>query len=216
MALAALTFTAAIPAEQNNFDYDEIVLKTFWGNLYPEGGWTLYCGFRFGPDRRTVDGRPVDIDHVYPTERMLKFAGCGNRTECRERENKRFSRMEADLHNLYPVWQPLVTFRNGRWFGVVDGEDRRFDDCDIEWRNGVLEPRPLARGNIARAILYMHSTYKLPIDAAGLKLLKDWNREDPPSEQEQIRNDRIEVLQGKRNPFIDKPALADRLNTEKQ
>ncbi|MFT5350905.1 MAG: deoxyribonuclease-1, partial [Gammaproteobacteria bacterium] len=39
---------------------------------------------------------------------------------------------------------------------------------------------------------------------------KVWNKIDPPSKQEKIRNDRIERLQGNRNPYIDKPSLAER------
>lgn len=191
------------PGQDNKFDYDEIALKTFWEKLYPEGGWTLYCGFHFGPDRRTTDGRVIAIEHVYPTELMLKIAGCSNRSECRERGNGKFAKMEADMHNLYPVWQPLITFRAGRMFGLVDGEDWRFDDCDIEWKDSVIEPRPLARGNIARAILYMRATYGVPVEAPELQLLRKWNAEDPPSKLEKDRNDLIEKVQGTRNSFID-------------
>ena len=41
-----------------------------------------------------------------------------------------------------------------------------------------------------------------------------WNREDPPDEWEQSRNDRVEHYQGNRNPFIDEPDLADRIGRE--
>lgn len=208
---ALLAIVAAGHAGENRFDYDAIAEKTFWEVLYPDGGWTLYCGMRFGADRRAEDGGTVVIDHVYPTESMLEFTGCRNRSACRDSRNAKFAKMEADMHNLYPIQQSLFTFRNGRRYGLVEGEDWRFDDCDIEWKDEVFEPRPLARGNIARSILYMRATYRLPVDAALLQLLKEWNREDPPSEQETARNDQIETLQGMRNPYIDDPSLADRL-----
>jgi deoxyribonuclease-1 len=35
--------------------------------------------------------------------------------------------------------------------------------------------------------------------------LLDWHRSDPPDGHERWRNDRIEVLQGNRNPYIDRP-----------
>ena len=28
-------------------NYDEISENIFWSDLYPGGGWSLYCGFRF-------------------------------------------------------------------------------------------------------------------------------------------------------------------------
>ena len=211
IAAAMLAFPLAAAAGDDAFDYDAIAEKTFWEALYPDGGWTLYCGIRFGADRRTEDGANVVIDHVYPTELLLKVAGCDNRSDCRDGGNGRFAKMEADLHNLYPTRQSLFSFRSGRRYGLVEGEDWRFDDCDIEWKDNVFEPRPLARGNVARSIFYMRATYRVPVDAALLRLLKDWNREDPPSEQERARNDQIEKLQGKRNAYVDNPALADRL-----
>ena len=74
LAAALVASSASAPGQEGKFDYDEIALKTFWEKLYPEGGWTLYCGFHFGADQRTADGRVIAIEHVYPTELMLKFA----------------------------------------------------------------------------------------------------------------------------------------------
>jgi endonuclease I len=42
-------------------------------------------------------------------------------------------------------------------------------------------------------------------------MLLDWNELDPVSEAEIVRNDKIEVIQGNRNPFIDYPELADQI-----
>jgi deoxyribonuclease-1 len=205
---------AAIPAiatERDPFDFDTVVLDTFWSALYPAGGYTLYCGFKFGPDRRTPDRRIIGIDHIYPTARIIRHLGCRSRMDCKERHGAKFTRMEADLHNLYPVWQPLVTLRNSAVFGDLPGADWRFDDCEVKWRNGVFDARPIARGNIARAIFHMHSTWGLPLAPERASVLRQWNRDDPPSRQEQMRNDQIERLQGLRNVYIDDPALAERL-----
>jgi deoxyribonuclease-1 len=211
--LLLLTATGARAAGQAAVQgYDEIAAGAFWAELYRDGGWTLYCGEQFGMDRKTVAGKIVGIDHVYSIDAMLRFLGCRTRLECRERPDGRFARMEADMHNLYPEWQTLVLYRNGRAFGVVQGEDWRFDDCDVEWGNGVFEPRPIARGNVARSLLYMHDTYRVPLDAATRRMLQSWHRDDPPSRQERLRNDAIQKLQGRRNPWIDRPARQDRQN----
>ncbi len=204
---------SAAMAQQDipGFDFDQVVNGTFWEQLYPAGGWTLLCGQEFDPARRLPDGRAVAVDHIFPLARMVRESGCSDRAECRARPGTKFAHMESDMHNLYPETQDLIAYRNGREFGIVDGEEWRFDDCDVEWRNGVLEPRTLARGNIARAMLYMRATYRLPVSDAMLEMLKAWNREDPPSKQEQERNAAIERLQGRRNPFIDNPGAVERL-----
>lgn len=192
-------------------DFDRIVSQIFWSELYPFGGWTLYCGYRFEHDRKIKGAKSVTIEHIYPTSEMIKQLHCGSRMQCLDSGNKLYARMEADMHNMYPVWSDLVTYRNGSRFGNIDGEHWRFEDCDIEWQGGVLEPRPVARGNIARAMMYMHERYGLKLEPEMLKLMVQWSSEDPPSNQEVERNRQIEAMQGNRNPFIDDPAWADRL-----
>ena len=117
--------------------------------------------------------------------------------------------MEADMQNLYPAWQDASVARRNTAYGMVDGESWRFDNCDFERSLKVIEPRPLARGNIARSIFYMHTQYGLPIEKRLADELKRWNKEDLPSKQEKSRNDRIEDIQGIRNPYIDDPSLID-------
>lgn len=208
-----LLVAAAPRAEGNAYqDYDALAAGLYWTQLYGDGGWTLYCGEQFTPDRRTGTGKSVGIEHIYSIDAMLAFLGCRSRTECRARTDGKFARMEADMHNLYPEWQGLVVYRNGRSYGVVEGEDWRFDDCDVEWGKGSFEPRPVARGNVARALLHMHDTWDVPFDAATLRMLRAWHEEDPPSRQEQLRNDAIQKLQGRRNAWIDRETRRVRQN----
>jgi deoxyribonuclease-1 len=180
--------------------------EIFWNQLYPHGAWTLYCGKHVrGPEIT------VEIDHIYPVDWMVTSTGCRNRSQCQS-SNERFNRMEADLHNMYATLATIDNARPKHAFGIINGEDHVVQpSCDFEHdllRN-LSEPRPLARGNLARSIFYMHTEYQLPIPPAMVMLLKHWHREDPPSRHEQMRNQRIEAIQGTRNPFIDQPALAD-------
>lgn len=194
--------------------YDEVVVNTFWNELYSNGGWSLYCGYRFDAANGVTDGRLITIEQIYPSSWMLQNLPCNSRQRCREDEQSRFTRMEADMHNLYPVWQDISVIRRDSRFGMVNGEDWRYSDCDFEKRLGIAEPRPIARGNIARSVFYMHSQYGVPIDADMLNILKQWNREDPPSNQEILRNNKIEELQGNRNAYIDNPAMAEQLSSK--
>ena len=194
-------------------DYNHIATDIFWNQLYQGGGWSLYCGYRFDQEGNSPDGYHIGIDHVYDTNWMLDALQCTNRNQCYVEKEDAFVKMESDLHNLYPAWTDLTVYRTGRDYGEVEGEDWRFENCDFEWKAGVLEPRPLSRGNIARSIFYMHTRYKLPVSPEMMQELKTWNREDLPSEQERVRNDRIEKIQGQRNPYIDDPDLIEKIGT---
>jgi len=193
---------------QQAFDSYFDALPLFWGEVYGEGGSTLYCAQGFG-DRK---GRDVNVEHVYPMAWVVRAEGCADREACRE-TSPRFNRIEADMHNLYPARAAINKARGSMPFGEVDGERRHYGDCDIEIdrRRRVVEPRPASRGNIARAMFYMQATYGLEIYSRQGRLLKQWHADDPPDREEMRRNERIARLQGTRNPFIDRPALAERL-----
>lgn len=202
------SYAESVPVES----YDEVAVNTFWNDLYSHGGWSLYCGFHFDPAAELTEGRLFVIEQIYPVSWMLKHLNCNSRRQCRLNSKSRFTRMEADMHNLYPVWQEANVARRDAKFALIEGEDWRFEGCDFERHRGVVEPRVLARGNIARAILYMHTEYGVLIDKKMLTQLKKWNREDPPSKQEILRNRLIEELQGNRNKYIDHPELAEQIS----
>ena len=140
-------------------NYNTTRSKVFWKQLYPNGGSTLYCDQRF-------EGRsPLNIEHVYPASWMAKHLNCGTRKQCRKHPTHkvRFNHMEADLHNLYPAMGGINSARSNKTFGVNPGENHPLVFCDFEVNSGTAEPRPGARGEIARAILYMQDEYGLPL-----------------------------------------------------
>jgi deoxyribonuclease-1 len=179
--------------------------KLFWERVYPDGGWTLYCGERFGGGGRNQ----VVVEWVYPMQWVMEHLQCGSTEECRA-QNAKFNRIEADLHNMYPAKARIVHARKDYRYGIIPGEYREFFECNFEYdvREQLAEPRSIARGNVARSIFYMHIEYGLPIDPRMMDLLQRWNSEDPPSKDELRRNDLLEKLQGTRNPFIDNPQKA--------
>jgi deoxyribonuclease I len=146
----------------------------------------------------------MTLEHAYPAQWIVIAMHCGsNRVECRANMQSHFGFREADMHNLFPAWGNANSSRGDNLLGEIAGEDRRWPDCDFENKAGIVEPRPIIRGNFARAIFYMHTEYGLPIDPAMLQILIKWNRQDPVNRTERRRNDKIEELQGTRNPFID-------------
>ncbi|MES9855622.1 MAG: endonuclease [Sedimenticola sp.] len=202
------TATTAQCQEQYRFSEYFEALPQFWDVIYAQGGETLYCGKKFNSRR----GRGINIEHVLPMSWAMRAEGCRSRKSCRKKSS-RFNRIEADMHNLYPARQEINKARSSFPFSIIKGERRQFGGCDFEVdkRQRKIEPRPEARGNIARAMFHMYDSYGVKIFRNQGKLLKRWHRQDPPDKNERRRNDRIHKLQGTRNRFIDEPKAADRL-----
>ncbi len=122
---------------------------------------------------------------------------------------------KADLHHLFPSDCKANSTRGSFPFGEVARED---------WSEGgsargtdaqghtVFAPRKEQRGNTARAILYFYTVYgvtgrpSLENFKIEEPVLKKWHAEDPVTDQERVRNDAVQAVQGNRNPFVDHPA----------
>ncbi len=183
---------------QATADYLEIIPQ-FWRNLYPHGGTGLYCGKRFGAyDRR------YNIEHVFPMGWVARQLRCGDREQCRRR-SALFNRIESDMHNMYPARKDLNRKRRSYAYGIIKGEHWVEPGCDFELdhHRRRAEPRPKARGDIARAMLYMADTYGLKLFQRQRRLLERWHRADPPDAEERRRNRIIRRLQGRGNPWIE-------------
>ncbi len=196
-----------LAAQQGIEDYRS-ARRLFWSVLYKQGGETLYCGSTLGNRK----GPRTNVEHIFPMSWATKELKCGTRKQCRRR-SAQFNRLEGDLHNLFPALASINDARANFRFGEIPGEKRRFRSCDFEinQRARVAEPRPKARGEIARAMFYMRDEYRLPIFSKLGRLLQKWHRKDPPSMVEKNRNGIIEKLQGTRNKYIDQPELASKL-----
>jgi len=90
---------------------------------------------------------------------------------------------------------------------MIAGEKRNYGACDFEvdFPKRTVEPRPMARGQIARAMFYMKDTYNIEIYAKLVKQLLQWHMRYPPTEEERRRNAVIDELQSTRNKYIDHP-----------
>lgn len=75
--------------------------------------------------------------------------------------------------------------------------------------SGGWYPGDTWKGDVARMIMYIHLRYDEPwTDVGTMSVFLQWNVDDPVSDFEKQRNDRIQGAQGNRNPFIDQPYLA--------
>jgi deoxyribonuclease-1 len=181
------------------------VEQAFWQQLYADGGTTLYCGKAF-----SAPGGQLNASPVYSTKQIKSALRCVTDSQC-QTANPQYPYMLSDLHNLYPDQSRIELARRNALFGDVgDGGRSTLAECDFKSAYQLVEPRDAAKGNVARAIFYMHTEYGLPI-VGQPQMFQQWNRLDPVDDEERARNSRIEALQGNRNRFIDDPNLADSL-----
>ncbi|RMF19440.1 MAG: endonuclease I [Gammaproteobacteria bacterium] len=183
---------------------DEVIEEKFWGQLYANGGTTFYCQKPFR--KKSI---LITESHIYSDTWIRETLDCGTPRLC-ARESEDYRVMVSDLHNLQPADARVELERRSARFEEL-GADVPKDECGIRRSFGVIDPPPRIRGDIARAILYMHERYGLPL-VGDLPQLQRWNRLDPPDEAEKTRNELIRQIQGNTNPFIDNPARADMLS----
>jgi endonuclease G, mitochondrial len=125
--------------------------------------------------------------------------------------------MRGDLHHLFACEPRCNSFRgNTPYFDFAGSEEAVMTDCGRREGNR-FEPRG-GRGTAARATLYFLLRYPGEIDGTGefpaerLETLLAWHAADPPGEYEQHRNQAIGEKQGNRNPLIDFPDWASRID----
>lgn len=202
--------------------------------LYADHRTTLYCGCDYAPDKSVraetcgysprIDGRRarhIEWEHLVPAHSFGSHRACWVNRPCRDRAGRAFGgrrccrkadaefrRMEADLQNLTPEIGELNGDRRHFRFGEVEGEPRRYGACNFEVSRPTrtVEPPPSARGEIARAYLYMWRTYgpgALPLSRAEIEQFERWHRADPPTPWERTRDARITKIQGAGNPWLD-------------
>lgn len=205
LLLAALLPALAVAGGQNKLlDPKEAVRTSFWKELYFGGGEALWCKTKF-----TDPGARIAADSIYQVPWIRDAVGCTNRQQCDE--NRDFLRMTSDLHNMYPAEKRVQLDRRNILFDKVANSDPLPEpSCQYKIFGGQMEPDNAIRGEVARAILYMHAEYKLNIPGS-INMYIDWHYADPPSAEEKRRNDIIEKIQGNRNRLIDNPKEADKL-----
>lgn len=185
----------------------------------------IYCGCAYDGDRAIDPGAcgyaplprgaerasRMEWDHAVPFSRFGRLFACYHdpRREGRSRREHcvdvepALRAIEGDMHNLHPSLGQVNALREDFDLAEIEGE-AHVGGCDFEVdpRTRRAEPRPEARGELARAYLYMHVTYRLPLTDDERARFLAWHEADPPTEWERTRAERILALQGNDNPFV--------------
>ncbi|MFZ5724544.1 MAG: endonuclease [Pseudomonadota bacterium] len=204
LLLAILLPPLALAGGQNKlFDAKDAVRNSFWKELYFAGGEGLWCKTKF-----MEPGARLTADSMYQVPWIKDAVGCTTREQCES--NRDFQRMTSDLHNIYPAEKRVQLDRRNLLFDKVATSDPLPETtCVYKMFGGQIEPNNEIKGEVARAILYMHMEYDLKVPGP-INMFIDWSNIDPPGKEEKTRNDLIEKIQGNRNKLIDNPRLAEK------
>lgn len=126
--------------------------------------------------------------------------------------------MRGDLHHLFACEPGCNSFRsNIPYFDFADFEEAVRDACGKREEYG-FEPTA-SKGAVARATLYFLLRYPGEIDRTEqeyeperLQTLLHWHDADPVTDYERHRNAAIFEKQGNRNPLIDYPQWASKID----
>jgi len=179
------------------------------------------CGYRIHKDAKRA--RRLEWEHVVPAEAFgQSFAewrqGAPN---CHKRSGKSFkgrrcaktnpvfSRMEADLYNLWPVVGELNGLRSNLSMAAIAADLRHppltFGQCQAKIADRKFEPMDQYKGVVARTYLYMDQTYPGHgvVSEKNRKLFEAWDKEFPVDDWECRRAKRIAEIQGNVNPVLE-------------
>jgi endonuclease I len=133
--------------------------------------------------------------------------------------------MRGDLHHLFACEPGCNSFRsNTPYCDFGDFEEAIRTDCGKSDKatdgDRGFEPGG-GKGTVARAVLYFLLRYPGEINNTGrefkasrLPILLQWHKDFPPSLYERHRNQAIFAAQGNRNPLIDFPEWAEKIDFE--
>lgn len=191
---------------------------------------TIYCNASFDEDKNIKlpagfiahkhqkRSNRIEIEHVVPAENFGRtFAewrdghpACIDSKgksfkgrNCAEKINTEYRFMQSDMFNLYPAIGSVNALRSNYNFVMLPDGSSSFGSCDMQIKDNKAQPPEHSRGMIARAYLYMDSTYsRYNMSKAQKQLMTAWDKQFPVTKFECERSSRIEKIQGNANPIM--------------
>ncbi|MDR1653594.1 MAG: endonuclease [Prevotellaceae bacterium] len=189
----------------------------------PDGTvWDMYsnCTFHFGVDQDFGVGGSAECQY-FNREHSFPKSWFNDETP-----------MYSDLFHLYPTDKYVNGQRGNLPFGetanptnTYGNGSKRGNSSFAGYSGTVFEPIDTYKGDFARTYFYMVTCYENivknwnsehlagnsypALNTWSVNLLLKWHRQDPVSQKETDRNNAVENIQHNRNPFIDRPELAE-------
>lgn len=204
IALPVLAIPTLVTGQNTRFSDPETVIQDqFWGNLYADGGTSFFCNQPF-----SSKGFLLTDGYIYPLSQVRSALNCGTSQQCRQ--DDRYRQIASDLHNIVPVNSRIEMARRNSRYEELGSTGGAPDECGIRASAQFFEPPGALKGDIARTVAYMVSTYDLPW-AGATRVFVGWNKIDPPDDRELTRHKLVSDLQGNQNPFVLDPSLLETL-----
>lgn len=191
---------------------------------------TIYCGAEFDerknitlPEGFSTPSHPnrahrVEWEHAVPAENFGRAfiewregsPECVNNNgnpfkgrRCAEKVNMEYRHMQSDMYNLFPAIGSVNAARGNKQYSKLPESSLNFGSCPAKMEGNRFEPPDNAKGQLARAALYMDASYPhYRLSRQQSRLFQAWDRMFPVDEWECTRAARIEKLQGNPNDIV--------------
>ena len=137
----------------------------------------------------------IEWEHIMPAHNFGKHLPCwrkGGRKACRK--DKLFKTMEADMYNLVPAIGEINGDRSNYKYGADKPQIGQYGACemqvDFKARRAYIKDE--IKGDVARAYFYMSKKYNIRLSKKEQKMFNVWDKLDPISEWEIVKNKRID------------------------
>lgn len=235
MRLLVLLFLALFPAlalAGGNTTNDSFgrAKKMLEREVYFDHRQTIYCGAEFDEDKRIslppgFEGAAkrsgmMEWEHAVPAENFGRAfvewregdPACMHHGKpfrgrrCAEKVNMEYRHMQADMYNLFPSIGSVNAARGHRQYSELPDEKPDFGSCPAKVEGNRFEPPDQAKGEVARASLYMADSYpQFRLSDQQRRLFEAWDKMFPVTQWECERARRIQRLQGNANDRVRLP-----------
>ena len=201
--------------------------------VYFDHRMTIYCGAKFNAQKRVTlpagftaaahekRATRVEWEHAVLAENFGRafpewrdgHPECVNRNgkpfkgrRCAEKINMEYRPMQADMYNLFPAIGTVNAVRSNKQYSALPGSASAFGSCPAKVDGKRFEPPDRAKGQVARAALYMADSYpKYRLSRQQQQLFEAWDKMFPVDAWECTRAKKIEALQGNANARVKEP-----------
>ncbi len=229
LLLCAAIPQAALAAGNTSNDSFSSAKSMLERQVYFDHRVTVYCGYQFDQHKRVAlpsgfttashqkRAGKVEWEHAVPAENFGRafpewrdgapmcvskgkaFKG----RNCARKASPEFRFMEADMYNLFPAVGAVNAVRGNKQYSELPGAPSSFGQCPAKVDGNRFEPPRQAKGELARAALYMDREYPAyRLSRQQRQLFEAWSRQDPVDQWECTRTRRIERLQGNENTVV--------------
>lgn len=149
---------------------------------------------KYAPPEGESNDERIDIEHIVPKSRFKK----DNPTI----SNDVFNLLTNNFHNMYPGIRKINNKRQVKEYGNSKITTLQYGRCETTIGTNLIHPRDAAKGQIAKAYLYMNSIGAIQLTETELVTFNGWHNNHPPEKEECEREKIIFNIQGNHNPFI--------------